>query len=430
MAFDKTQIKKTKSSVTVIHVAGMEKEQTDISNGSSADSETKFPLDSKTSLKQKDSALTVFLKLLITSICGIIFGFAMEKARVFEPIAIRQQMVFEMFIMLKTFLAAVAAGQLCFVILSIIPPVKEKFVHALEEYTSCFSQKTLFTSALGAFILGIGMALCGACPAMVLIQIGTWVPNAIFTLIGCLLGALIYGMIAPFVERLTRPKNPVEKHSVPATFKIPFFALALPMSILLGIVVFIIEWFWPWTKDTDLIHRSNPASANVFTAVSWPPYASGIILGIIQLPLVLFVQDTLGGSSAYVTVMSQWVVTDKLQKIFPYLASKRLGVGNWWQVFLVSGAVIGGLISASASSSLTTAYGAPAHVAFFGGFFLIFGARFASGCTSGHGISGMALLVWMSFVAVPFMFGGGIAISFAMQATGALDTYVTSTGAV
>lgn len=44
--------------------------------------------------------------------------------------------------------------------------------------------------------------------------------------------------------------------SVPATFKIPFFALALPMSILLGIVVFIMEWFWPWTKDTDSIHVS------------------------------------------------------------------------------------------------------------------------------------------------------------------------------
>lgn len=78
MAFDKSPIKKTKSSVTVIHVAGMEKEQTDISNGSSADSETKFPLDSKTS---KDSALTVFVKLLISSICGLIFGFAMEKSR-------------------------------------------------------------------------------------------------------------------------------------------------------------------------------------------------------------------------------------------------------------------------------------------------------------------------------------------------------------
>lgn len=23
------------------------------------------------------------------------------------------------------------------------------------------------------------------------------------------------------------------------------------MAIMLGVVVFIIEWFWPWTKDTE-----------------------------------------------------------------------------------------------------------------------------------------------------------------------------------
>lgn len=49
---------------------------------------------------------------------------------------------------------------------------------------------------------------------------------------------------------------------------------------------------------------------------------------------------------------------------------------------------------------------------------------------SGHGISGMGLLVWMSFVAVPAMFGGGIAVAFAMQAAGALDNYVTKTGGI
>lgn len=47
---------------------------------------------------------------------------------------------------------------------------------------------------------------------------------------------------------------------------------------------------------------------------------------------MLFVGDTVGGSSAYVTIVSQWVITRKLQDLFPYLASKRTGVDNWWQV--------------------------------------------------------------------------------------------------
>jgi len=40
----------------------------------------------------------------------------------------------------------------------------------------------------------------------------------------------------------------------------------------------------------------------------------------------------MGGSTSYVTVVSQWVVTKKLQDMFPYLESKRCGLGNWWQV--------------------------------------------------------------------------------------------------
>ena len=48
-------------------------------------------------------------------------------------------------------------------------------------------------------------------------------------------------------------------------------------------------------------------------------------------------------------------------------------------------------------------------------------------CYSGHGLSGMGLLAWLSFIAVPFMFMGGIATGFAMKATGALDHYVELT---
>ena len=49
---------------------------------------------------------------------------------------------------------------------------------------------------------------------------------------------------------------------------------------------------------------------------------------------------------------------------------------------------------------------------------------------SGHGLSGMSLLTWLSFIAVPSMFAGAIVTAFSMQATGSLDTYVTAMGDV
>lgn len=42
---------------------------------------------------------------------------------------------------------------------------------------------------------------------------------------------------------------------------------------------------------------------------------------------------------------------------------------------------------------------------------MVLGAPLAGGCTSGHGISGLATFPWASFVTVAAMFGGGILIA-------------------
>jgi len=53
-------------------------------------------------------------------------------------------------------------------------------------------------------------------------------------------------------------------------------------------------------------------------------------------------------------------------------------------------------------------------VAFAAGFIMLFGARLADGCTSGHGLSGTAQLAVGSMVAVAAMFAGGIATALAL----------------
>ena len=46
---------------------------------------------------------------------------------------------------------------------------------------------------------------------------------------------------------------------------------------------------------------------------------------------------------------------------------------------------------------------------------MLFGARMAGGCTSGHGISGFGLLYTNSIITVAFIFVGGIFTAFAMD---------------
>ena len=114
---------------------------------------------------------------------------------------------------------------------------------------------------------------------------------------------------------------------------------------------------------------------------SWPPSVSGGIIGTLQVIIIFAVVDTLGGSSSYVTIVSQWVVTEKLQKLFPYLARARCGLGNWWQVFYVSAAILGAMFSALGSDSLATTKGPTVLAAVFGGFMMLVGSRLGAGCT-------------------------------------------------
>jgi len=383
--------------------------------------------DAGTGCCKTETGSSIF-KLAICFLCGIVFGIMFVKGRVFEPQAIRDQMVMENFIMLKMFLSAVCTGQIVLCVLSVLPPTKQHFEDAIQEYVATFTDKGVLTSTIGAFILGIGLTLSGACPGMVLAQVGSWVPNSIFTLIGCLIGALTYGLVAPHITKLFKPKVTFNKRTVNMTLKWPYIAVAAPMAVLLAVAVFLLEYFWDYEKDLISIGRQPPPYDNIVTSVAWRPCIAGGIIGLIQLPLVLVVRDTMGGSSSYVTIVSQWVVTKRLQELFPYLAAKRCGVGNWWQVLYVGGAIIGAIIAAVASDTMATSRGPTLPTALFGGILMLWGARFASGCTSGHGLSGMGVLAWLSFIAVPCMFAGGISLGFTMKATGALHDFVTSTG--
>ena len=70
----------------------------------------------------------------------------------------------------------------------------------------------------------------------------------------------------------------------------------------------------------------------------------------------------------------------------------------------------------SLSDGLGTVNGLEAAPSAIGGFFMVLGSRLGAGCTSGHGLSGMAILRAHSFVAVPVMFLAGILVAFAWDA--------------
>ena len=157
---------------------------------------------------------------------------------------------------------------------------------------------------------------------------------------------------------------------------------------------------------------------------AWSPYVAGVVIGLLQIPAFSMIETALGASSSYVTVgaaIASWVDPSLLQIEY---AAKHIAATakNFWQVALVCGIAIGALVSMKMSGARrqpispiwTRALGSSSSalryaVAFGAGFLMLFGARIADGCTSGHGLSGLAQLSVGSTVAVAAMFVGGIA---------------------
>ena len=159
---------------------------------------------------------------------------------------------------------------------------------------------------------------------------------------------------------------------------------------------------------------------------AWSPYVAGIVIGLLQIPAFLLIETALGASSSYVTIgglIASWV--DPAILNIGYVARHVATTGkNWWQVALVVGIALGAFASMRLSGAVrrpvspiwTRALGTSSRpvryaLAFAAGFIMLFGARIADGCTSGHGLSGMAQLAVGSTVAVTAMFVGGIAAS-------------------
>ena len=171
-----------------------------------------------------------------------------------------------------------------------------------------------------------------------------------------------------------------------------------------------------WAHSYPALVPAAWRNCTMLTKQAWSPYIAGIVIGLLQIPAFLLIETALGASTAYVTVgrmIASWI-----DPSIQVAVTSR----NWWQVALVVGIAIGAFISmglsgaerhpispiwqrALASSSTAKRY----VVAFVGGFLLLIGARIADGCTSGHGLSGMAQLAVGSTVAVAAMFAGGIA---------------------
>lgn len=180
--------------------------------------------------------MTVLTGILIGLASGFVFGFVLEKSRVFEPGIIVGQMQLRSFIMLKVFLAAVITGLLVLAVLHGVFGVK-------------LSLKPLVWQAdiIGGLVLGAGIALAGACPGTSLAQVGTGYRDAWFVVLGGIAGAVAYGYYDASITAFFAEKGAMLTFA--GLLGLPFWMVAVGLAAVLAVFLVVLERLTPWRGE-------------------------------------------------------------------------------------------------------------------------------------------------------------------------------------
>jgi uncharacterized membrane protein YedE/YeeE len=203
--------------------------------------------------------MSVLTAVLIGLATGIVFGFALEKSRVFEPGIIVGQMQLRNFVMLKVFLAAVITGLVVLAVLNGVFGVPLQLKPLL-----------LRADIVGGLILGAGIALAGACPGTSMAQLGAGYKDAWFVVLGGIAGAMTYGYFHEPITALLPEKG--DKISFDQLFGLPFWMVALALAALLVAFLIVLERLTPWQDeigaDVDGVSSQVPGAPGVASKVA------------------------------------------------------------------------------------------------------------------------------------------------------------------
>jgi uncharacterized protein len=180
-------------------------------------------------------------------------------------------------------------------------------------------------------------------------------------------------------------------------------------------------------ENSVTVNESIESTGASLASPRWSPYVVGLGIGVLSWLAFLLSHHPIGVSTAYGKTMAMVERTVGGDRTVRRSYYQEHPPGIDWEWMLVAGLFVGALVSAHMSGDFSPkllperwkqAFGlAPLPrvlTAMAGGILIGIGARWAGGCTSGHGISGTLQLAVSSWVALLCFFAGGVATAFVL----------------
>lgn len=327
---------------------------------------------------------------------GAVFGSGLTLSGVSSSRVIKDQFALHDFHMLSTFLTASAASALIIAIHNFATTNPNEKISARPPSTiGRLGNLKYDGNIIGGAMIGLGMSTTGACPGTVLVQAVAGSGQGRILAGSALLAGAVWARWGSLL--VTPPRSLTEK--TPA--RTIMSSTGWPSSK----VVLLYEMAITAALASILVFKLNGHNAAIH------PIAGGVLIGLGQLTSILLRRSPVGVSSVYPNCGNMLLDMFRTKnghqkKTSPplpqsLLFTAGLMAGSWAALRMVPAARVAMAVSeGTAEPALLTMVA--------GGFLLVFGARLAGGCTSGHGISGMATMGLSSFVTVFSMFGTGL----------------------
>ncbi len=330
-----------------------------------------------------------FIMVILILLFGALFGLLIRYADLNRFDVISGDATLKDFTVAKTVLLIIGAGA---ILLSI------EIAFGLASYH--VKPFILGGVVLGGMLFGIGMAILGYCPGTLPVSMGEGSIDAFVGILGGLTGGLAFTWSLPTIQPVLGPDyGKISLNSLTDTHPVLFFILVMIISVSFIALAFVLHQYEKRTvKDRDVNYRW------VVTSIGM-----AILNGIVFLKVTS--NRPIGASTSYP------YLSDSITHFTQNAYFEKVKVpGHWEYVFLI-GAFLASFVLAlvkgefklkAVYSHWEEAKGPSVSKrlvwAFMAGFILIFGARMAGGCTSGHIISGGMQLAVSSLVFGIFVF--------------------------
>ncbi len=321
------------------------------------------------------------MTVLIISL-GFLFGLFLQYAKVNTYNSISGMAVLNDFTVAKTIASAIGIGA---IVLSI----------AIGLGYADFHIKPFLVGAviIGGLLFGTGMAILGYCPGTLPVSLGQGSVDALIGILGGFAASILYTVLSPSIHGALGPDlGKIALSTVVAAGTAIYYLVVGLIGVILLAAAF---WLQRIEKKKEL---------------NWLFAAAGI--AAIAITIFIVSDRVLGASTFYPYIADRLTgLTDNAYYI------KQVEQSGFYEMKFLAGAFLSGLVYSVLKGEFKirllhdnwirmkgTSSAGRIFWAFTGGFLLLFGARLAGGCTSGHIISGGIQLAVSSWVFAVFVF--------------------------